>query len=152
MWESSVPWYSWCVCILVWACIMCESLAHAAAAAAAAEWGHVWLQLLILPDAFAMMCLSAPGNPLNVFIQAACLTHTHTIIASLALTHTLLACRLHTSLLKPVLFLKLSRDWSMCLHLQLQTFVAVLVAENLWRSAWAIVTATREEVLLCKLS
>lgn len=46
----------------------------------AAEWGHIWLQLLILPDAFAMMCLSAPGNPLNVFIQAACL-YTHSLCA-----------------------------------------------------------------------
>lgn len=74
------------VCICVCVCVVRQSSAHAAA-----EWGHIWLQLLILPDAFAMMCLSAPGNPLNVFIEAACLTHT--VAASLALANTLLACK-----------------------------------------------------------
>lgn len=66
-WEARLACYGWLVCVCMCLCACCAS-----------EWGHVWLQPLILPDAFGMMRLSAPGNPLNVFIQAACISHSHT--------------------------------------------------------------------------
>lgn len=64
-----------CVCVCACACVL---VVRQSSNRSAAEWGHVWLQPLILPDAFGMMRLSAPGNPLNVFIQAACICHSHT--------------------------------------------------------------------------
>lgn len=70
-WKARLACYGWLVCVHVLAVRQSSNRS-------AAEWGHVWLQPLILPDAFGMMRLSAPGNPLNVFIQAACISHSHT--------------------------------------------------------------------------
>lgn len=74
-WEARLACYGWLVCVCACACVL---VVRQSSNRSAAEWGHVWLQPLILPDAFGMMRLSAPGNPLNVFIQAACISHSHT--------------------------------------------------------------------------
>lgn len=79
-----------------------------------------------------MMCLSAPGNPLNVFIQAACLAHRACCLCG-PYTHSFSSARASTSPLKPVLFFKLSQGFS--LRLRLPALVVLPSLEKFTRAA-----------------